>query len=98
MTMSDPRQDEATGKDATVKWRDETFTVSREYDDMSVDFIESLEEGKAVGIVRGALGPEQWRVVRAMNLNMRELGELSDLLADAMGFGGGAGESSASGA
>lgn len=95
--MSNPRQDEAQGKAATVEFRGETFTVSRDYDDWSVDFVESLEEGKTVGIVRGALGPDQWRTVRAWNLSMGELRPLADAIADAMGFGEGVGESSASG-
>lgn len=93
--MSDPREAEANGSTNTVEFRGETFTVPLERDDWSVDFVESIEEGKAVGIVRGALGPDQWRTVKAMSLNMRELGELSELVAKAMGFGD-AGESPAS--
>ena len=93
--MSDPREAEANGSTNTVEFRGETFTVPLERDDWSVDFVESIEEGKAVGIVRGALGPDQWRTVKAWGLNMRELGELSELVAAAMGFGD-AGESPAS--
>lgn len=84
---NETRKDEAKGKDATVDFRGHKFTVSREYDDWSVDFLESLEEGKSVGIARGALGPAQWRTVRAMNLKVRDLNELADLIAKAMGFG-----------
>lgn len=83
---NETREAEAKGKHAEVEFRGHTFEVSREYDDMSVDFIESLEEGKTVGIVRGALGPAQWRTVRGLNLKMRDLGELADLIAVAMGF------------
>lgn len=86
---------EAKNAVAVVKWRDHEFTVSREYDDWTVDFLESLEEGKSVGIVRGALGPSQWRTVQGMNLKVRDLGELAEKLASAMGFGS-AGESAAS--
>lgn len=89
------RKDEADGKMAVVEWRGHTFEVSREYDDWSVDFTESLEEGKSVGIVRGALGPAQWRTVKAMDLKNRDLGELASLIAKAMGFGS-TGESAAS--
>lgn len=92
---NETRKDEAQGKSAEVEFRGHTFEVSREYDDMSVDFIESLEEGKTVGIVRGALGPTQWRTVRSMNLKMRDLSDLADKIAAAMGFGS-AGESAAS--
>jgi hypothetical protein len=90
------RQAEAKGEStATVQWRGHEFEVSREYDDWSVDFVESLEENKAVGIVRGALTPADWRVVKASGLKMRELSELADLIAKAMGFGS-PGESEAS--
>jgi hypothetical protein len=92
----DVRKAEAKGETvATVEFRGQTFTVSREYDDMTVDFMESIEEGKSVGIVRGALGPDQWRVVKAMNLKMRDLSELADKIAAAMGFTS-SGESAAS--
>lgn len=89
------RKDEAKSSTAKVEWRGHTFEVSREYDDWSVDLLESLEEGKAVGIVRGALGPQQWRTVSGLNLKVRDLGELSEAIAKAMGFGS-AGESPAS--
>ena len=83
----DIRKAEARGEaTAEVKFRGHTFTVSREYDDFSVDLLESLEEGKTVGIVRGALGPKQWRVVRGMNLKARDLAELMEAISDAMGF------------
>lgn len=95
---NDTRKAEAHGeKTATVEFRGNTFEVSREFDDFSVDFVESLEEGKTVGIVRGALGPAQWRTVKAMNLKMRDLSELADEIASALGFGD-AGNSAASSA
>ena len=80
---------------AELEFRGHTFTVSRNYDDFTVDFVEALEEGKTVGIVRGALGPAQWRVVKGMNLKIRDLSELADKIATAMGFGS-VGESAAS--
>lgn len=93
--MSDAREAEAKNEPAVIEWRGHTFTVSRDYDDWSVDLLESLEEGKAVGVVRGALGPSGWRTVKAMNLKVRDLNELSNEIARAMGFGS-AGESAAS--
>ena len=93
---NETRKAEAQGENtAEVKFRGHTFTVSRDYDDYSVDLLESLEEGKTVGIVRGALGPAQWRIVRGMNLKARDLAELMEAIASAMGFGS-AGESEAS--
>lgn len=84
---NETRKAEATDGLATVPFRGHEFTVSTEYDDWSVDFLESLEEGKSVGIVRGALGPNQWRTVRSLDLKVRDLTELADLIAQAMGFG-----------
>ena len=96
--MSDEtRKSEAAGSTAVVSWRGHEFEVSREYEDWSVDFLESIEEGKAVGIVRGALGPTQWRQVQAMNLKVRDLNELASQIAGALGFGS-TGESAASSA
>lgn len=82
-------------KTATVEFRGRTFSIPLKYDDYSVDLVESLEEGKVVGIVRGFLGPNQWRVVRGMDLKMADLNELSGRLAKAAGFGD-TGESQAS--
>lgn len=90
------RKAEAKGDStATVEFRGEKFTLSRDYDDWPIEFTEALEDGKAVGIVRGALGPKQWRRVKAMGLRNRDLADLSELIAQALGFGS-AGESAAS--
>ena len=85
----------ADNKTASVKFRTHTFTVARNYDDWSVDLLESIEEGKSVGIVRGALGPVQWNQIKAMNLKVSDLNKLAALIASALGFGS-VGESAAS--
>lgn len=92
---NEARESEAKQTMATVEFRGHTFEVPREYDDLSVDFLESVEEGKTAGIVRGALGPQQWRVVKGLDLKVRDLRELADAIAVAMGFGD-TGESEAS--
>ena len=91
------RKAEARGDNtATIDWRGASFEVPvGDYDDLPVDFIEAVEDGRTVGIVRGALGARQWRRVQQMGLKMRELSELADLIASAMGFGS-SGESQAS--
>lgn len=91
----DVREDEAKNAPAVAEWRGHKFEVPREREDWTVDFLESLEEGKSVGIVRGALGPSQWRQVKSMNLKVRELDDLAGAVAKAMGFGS-TGESAAS--
>lgn len=90
------RRAEANGhKTATVTFRGFTFTIPLEYDEFPVDLIESLEEGKTVGIIRGALGPRQWAHVRNMQLRIKELTPLMEEITQAMGFTD-AGESPAS--
>jgi hypothetical protein len=93
--MSDAREAEATGQPASFEFRGEAFTVSRDRDEWTLDFLESLEEGKSVGIIRGALGPAQWRIVKSMGIKVKDANELSDLIAKAMGFAD-VGESEAS--
>lgn len=85
--MSDPRQDEAANRPGTFEFRGLTFTVPLEREEWSIDFLESLEEGKSAGIVRGAVGPDGWRMVKTLDLKVRDLNELADLIAKAMGFG-----------
>lgn len=88
------RTSEAAGEFGKVEFRGHTFTVPLEHDDFTVDFLESVEEGKTIGIVRGALGPQQWRTVKAMGLTARELSPLVDGIAEAMGFTAGNSEAS----
>lgn len=87
MSTKDPRETEATANVGVVEFRGHTFEVPLERAEWTLDFVESLEEGKSVGIVRGALGPGQWRVVRSLDLRLKDLEELSDKIAAAMGFG-----------
>lgn len=95
MSNDDARKSEAKLEPAVIEFRGNTFTVEREYAKWSIDLLESIEEGKSVGIVRGALGPSQWRTVKSMDLKVSDLNELADLLAGALGFGS-VGESAAS--
>lgn len=85
-TQKPARQAEANGNTTTVDFRGQKFTIPLDYDDFTVDFLESIEEGKTVGIVRGALGTRQWQRVRSMNLKIKELAPLAEDIAKAMGF------------
>ena len=83
---ADVREAEAKGDPGSFEFHGETFTVSRNRDEWTLDFLESLEEDKAVGIIRGALGPDQWRTVKAMGLRVKDANELAALIAKALGF------------
>lgn len=93
--MSEARQNEVQGNKGVLEFRGHKFEVELDQNEWSLDLMESIEEGKSVGICRGALGPAQWRVVKEMNLKVRDLTELANKIAAAMGFAD-AGESSAS--
>ena len=83
-------------KTATISFRGETFTVSRDYDDWPVELTDALEQGLTVAICKHALGPSQWRKVQRMGrMRNRDLVPLLDEIARALGFGS-MGESPAS--
>lgn len=84
--MADTAREAETKGTATVEFRGKTFTINTAYREWTVDLLESIEEGKSVGIVRGALGPQQWAKVKAMNLQVEGLEELADKIATALGF------------
>lgn len=84
---NEPLKSEAkAAKTVPVNWRGNEFQIATEYDEWTVDFLESLEEGKSVGIVRGSLGPQQWAIVKQMNLKVGELGDLATAITAALGF------------
>ena len=94
--MSDEaRKSEAHNEPALVKWREHEFTVPRDYDDWPVELAEAFEDGRSIAIVRGALGEKQWRLVKSEEPKVRDIRDLADDIATALGFGS-VGESSAS--
>jgi hypothetical protein len=84
--MSDPRKDEATTGTASFKFRGEKFTITTDQAEWSTDFLEALEEERAVGIVKGALGPQQWSRAYPLVPKVKDLRELADAVAKALGF------------
>lgn len=95
--MSDPRVTEATQTHGTFEFRGHEFKVPLDRDEWSLDFLEAIEDGKAAGTVRGALGAEQWQTVKGLDLKVKDLAELGDKIAAVLGFGS-PGESPASSA
>lgn len=92
---NEARKSEAAGEKATIKWRDHSFEVDREFDDWTLALVEALEEGRSVAIIREALGPTQWAIVKAESPKVRDITGLADDIASALGFGS-AGESAPS--
>jgi hypothetical protein len=95
--MTNPRETEATQTHGTFTFRGHEFSVPLDRDEWSVDFLEAIEDGRAAGTVRGALGAEQWQTVKGLDLKVKDLAELGDLIAAVLGFGS-PGESPASSA
>lgn len=83
---TDPREAEARKEPYTVVWRGHTFTIPSEYSEWSLELMEALEDNREVGIVRGALGVEQWRIVKSLDLKARDFNELVVAITKALGF------------
>lgn len=92
---NEAREAEAKNEPAVVTWREHEFTVPRDYDDWSLDLVEAFEDGRELAIIRGALGPAQWRVVKAEAPKVRDIKGLAEDIAIALGFQS-VGESAAS--
>ena len=92
---NEARAAEAANEPAIVKWREHEFTVPRDFDDWTVDLVEAFEDGRELSIIRGALGPDQWRVVKSENPRVCDIAGLADDIAVALGFRS-VGESAAS--
>lgn len=70
-----------------IEWRDLTFTVPATPDDWPVVITLAFEEGKAATGVKGMLGREQWAELMKTKPRNRDLGELFDEIAAAVGLG-----------
>lgn len=77
----------------TVPWRDRTFTVPAQTA-WTVETWEALEDGRFVALMRALLGPEQWAEFKASNPPpvLADMSALTDAIATASGFSGGAPE------
>lgn len=64
-TIDEAAEVEAAGyKTITVSYAGEDWTIPASLDDADVDVIEAFEEEKVVGILRGLLGPAQWKMLK----------------------------------
>ena len=69
-----------------VVWRDHTFRVLSELEDWTVATTLAFEEGKATIGVRGILGPIQWAELMKTKPLVKDLTELFDAIAKAIGL------------
>ena len=75
-----------------VVWREHTFTVTADPDDWTVETTLAFEEGKAASGVRLILGPDQWAELLKDKPRNKDLGDLFESIAKALGLGDHAGE------
>lgn len=80
---------------ARFQFRGQSFEVSTDRNEWTLDMHEALEDGKEIAILRAALGPAQWAQLKRMGLKTPEINELADAAVKALGFVS-AGESPAS--
>jgi hypothetical protein len=69
-----------------VRWREQRFVVPADADDWPVPTVLAFEEGKAAIGVRGVLGPDQWDAFLSTNPRARDMGDLFDHIARALGL------------
>lgn len=83
---NEAREAEANNEPAVITWRGHEFTVPRDYDDWSIELVEAFEDGRELSIIRGALGPAQWRIVKSEEPKVRDIKGLAEDIATALGF------------
>jgi len=71
---------------AEVSWRGHTFRVLSELEDWTVETTLAFETGRATVGIRGILGPEQWAELMKTKPLVRDLSELFDTIAKAIGL------------
>ena len=80
-------QIEAEGGAATdVVWRGHTFTVDADPDNWAVETTLAFEEGKAASGIRSILGPKQWAEFMKSKPVNRDMGDLFNEIAKALGL------------
>lgn len=70
-----------------VEWRDHTFTLPSDLDDVSVTTILAFEEGRVATAIRGLLGAAQWAEFMKTEPVTTDLRDLFDTFGPAMGLG-----------
>ena len=74
------------GEKITVPWRDFEFEVAADADDWDARTTLAFEQGKAVTGVQGILGPKQFAALMKTNPKNRDVGELFQTIAKAIGL------------
>jgi len=73
--------------DIGVTWRGHLFVIAADPDNWSVETTLAFEEGKAATGVRSILGPKQWAEFMKSKPVNRDMGDLFNEIAKALGLG-----------
>jgi hypothetical protein len=80
-------QREAAGEETiTVRYQGLEFTVPAEQEDWPTEAVEAFQEGRHIQGTKILLGPAQWAVFNSRFPKLRQFGELTDVIARALGF------------
>lgn len=81
-----PQREAEGDQEVTVEWRGDTFSVPADGDDWPAEASIAFETGAAINGVRLLLGPRQWALVAKHKPTTRDVGELFQLIGEAMGM------------
>lgn len=73
----------------------QTFEITTDRNEWTLDMHEALADGNEILVLRAALGPKQWAVLKSMNLRTPQINDFSIAATEALGFAS-VGESPAS--
>ena len=77
---------------------DDIFAFTTDPTGIPLEALEAFEEDRIAGFIGALLGPDQWAKLKTHKPTLADLRDFANAWSEAMGFPGGAGESSASGA
>ena len=77
-----------------VTWRGIDIEFPEDRMDLPVNAVKAVEDGNMITFLAEVVGPEAWARIAALNLKLRDLKELDDLVGERYGVS--AGESSGS--
>lgn len=76
--------EEAKNEDVTVEFREQKYTVPKEFRNWPLEAVEAQENGRMVGAVKELLGPEQYATLRKTANTVGDLEEFTEKLFDAL--------------
>lgn len=69
-----------------ITWQGHTFTIDADTDNWLVEVTQAYEDGKGASMIRGVLGPKQYAEFMATRPRNKQLNELGEIIAKALGL------------